>query len=109
MKAKGIICLAVLICAAVGAVFWLDLAHDPGPANDTPTVKGSSPETNEVAWEFKTVERQESPDQAERQRQLRQQMQDFEREGWLVVSFSAPLPQADGTLHRKYEVKRVRQ
>jgi hypothetical protein len=108
MKAR-IVCLAALWMCAASAAFCSGCKRNVSPASDTPGVKSSLRASNDVAWEYKTVERLESTDQAERERQLRLQMQDFQREGWLVVSFSKPVPQTDGTLHRKYEVKRIRQ
>jgi hypothetical protein len=58
--------------------------------------------TNAAAWEYKTVEKPMS------EADLRQQVEQWQREGWAVLWISAPLPQPDGTVHRKVELRRPR-
>jgi len=40
--------------------------------------------------------------------QMKETMQEFRREGWLLLWASKPLPQPDGTIHRKYDLKRAK-
>jgi hypothetical protein len=80
-------------------------ASTPVPTTaQTPTLG-----TAGAAWEYKTVELQESPDGERAMGQMKEAMQEFRREGWLVLRNSQPLPQPDGTTHRKYALKRAKQ
>jgi hypothetical protein len=37
---------------------------------------------------------------------MREQMQEFQREGWAVAAISKALPRPDGTIHRQYQISR---
>jgi hypothetical protein len=91
-------------CLAISACLWLGCQRAGGPASDAPSVaRAGSASTNAAGWEYKTVE--EPMSEAE----LRQHMGQWQREGWAVLSISKALPQPDGTVHRKVELKRAGQ
>jgi hypothetical protein len=99
MKTKKVICVAALIVAAVAASSWLGSQYRRSSTSRTLNEVGPLPRTNDTAWEYKTVEST---------KQQNQQMQEFQTEGWLILSISEPLPQTDGTIRRKYKLKRTR-
>jgi hypothetical protein len=108
MKTKTILCVVTVAFAAVAASIWLGY-HQGGTSTNSPPLEGSSPPmTNGPSREYKTVEREFSRDSAISGEQINQQMQAFADEGWAVASASAPLPQPDGTIHRKFEVSRAK-
>jgi hypothetical protein len=104
MKTKRMVRFATSTCLAIHACLWLGCQRDGGAASDAPIVaRAASASTNTAGWEYKTVE------EAMSESELRQQMGQWQREGWAVLSISKPLPQPDGTVHRKVELKRTRQ
>ena len=64
--------------------------------------------TGDAAWEYKTIEVDEAPDRDRAIAQMKETMQKFQQEGWLVLAISKPLPQPDGTIHRSYSLKKAR-
>ena len=62
--------------------------------------ESSPPRDTATAWDYKTVEFQ--TDQ-------RQQMSEWQREGWLVLNTSGAITQKDGTITRKASLKRAKQ
>ena len=62
--------------------------------------ESSPPRDTATAWDYKTVEFQTD---------LRQQMSEWQREGWVVLNVSGPITQKDGTITRKASLKRAKQ
>lgn len=91
----GMICIAVMMVSSVGC------RHSA----DAPTGAGAA-RIVENSEEYKTVEVEESTDQERAIAQMKERMQHFQAEGWIVLSVSKPLPQSDGTIHRKYSLRR---
>ncbi len=67
------------------------------------------PKVSSTVWDHKTVEMVVSAEPGRAKEQLRQQMQAFQAQGWVVLAVSKPLPQNDGTVIRRYELKREKQ
>ena len=65
-----------------------------------PPSQSAAPE--DPAWDYKTVDKEMS------EIELRQQMQEWSREGWAVVSISKSLTQADGTTHRRVKLRKAK-
>lgn len=124
MKAKRIIGLAAAGFVAIAVAWWVShrdrsnltgravtgisqpashpaTATSNGQLSPSAPPRDASPEQTE-AWDYRTVEEEMSNDD------LRQHMQEWAREGWAVLAISRPLPQPDGTLHRKVELRRAR-
>ena len=99
MKTKTIICVAGLLCAVIAASFWLVYQHGRSSTSDT-LRESSPPRDTATAWEHKTVEFQTD---------LRQQMSEWQREGWVVLNVSGSITQKDGTIARKASLKRAKQ
>jgi len=118
---KRIIYAAALMCAAVTASYWLGYQQGRTSTNRTLSVASSPPRTTAPvkitvsseppterelqagAWAYKTVQKEMS------EADLRQQMQRWSREGWAVLSISGALPQQDGAIHRKVELRKAKQ
>lgn len=94
--------LATLTGIAVSASLWLGCHRAGSSASPARDVARASEPNQDAGGECKTVERAMS------ETDLRQQMDQWQREGWAVLSISKPLPQPDGTVHRKVELKKTR-
>jgi hypothetical protein len=125
MNTKAIVGAAALMCGAGAASYWLGYLQGRSSTNRSPNALNApagstatdkfnrpmplSPPSPEVlpqqaqAWDYKTVEAEMS------ESDLRQRMQDWSREGWMVLSISKPLRQPDGTILRRSELRRARQ
>lgn len=104
MRTKSIISIAALIGVAAILVIWLrnqrPTAGNPSEINHLGHVETASPSPIETAWEYKTVDEEMSGADVQRN------MQQWNEEGWAVLSISGPLRQADGTVHRKASLRR---
>lgn len=104
MKIKGMIRLAISTSIAVSASLWLGCGRAGSSASPATNVARTAAEpTQSDGWEYKTV------DKAMSEAELRQHMQQWQQEGWAVLSISRALPQPDGTVHRKVELRKARQ
>jgi hypothetical protein len=108
MNTKQVICVTALVCAAVSATSWLGCERSSSSNSSALRDDSSMSKNNDPGWEYKSVETVISPDPEQQIGQLKQQMQGFAQDGWLVLSSSKPLAQPDGTMNRKYELKRAR-
>ena len=99
MKTRTTIGLVALFCAGLTGGYWLGYQH--ARIHIDRTLHEAAPPTNTpTAWEEKTVVTTND---------LRQQMSQWQREGWMVLSLSAPVTQKDGTISRTAHVKRAKQ
>src|SRR5262245_65089590 len=103
MKATKVVYLLGLLSVVLGASSWVGCQHDKSSTSPAPSVTSAPSKDAPTDWEYKTVEK-ELPDS-----DLRKQMQEWSDQGWKVVSVSAPIHQADGTVWRKTELKRATQ
>src|SRR5262245_5832104 len=125
MNAKRII--TVLVCVTVIASYWSWHLHSKNSSNSAARLASSASErfigdggnaTNRrsqdtvspplvtaTVWEDQTVEKEISGDPAA---DTRRQMDEWQREGWLVTWFSGPIRKADGTTYRTWRVRRAK-
>ena len=103
MKINNAIRLITLTCTAMSTIILMGCQHDQKSDGSRPVVAQSAPKAGDKdRWEYKTVE------QAMSETDLRQNMDQWQREGWAVLSISKALPQPDGTVHRKVELRRAK-
>lgn len=100
--------IAALACLAT-VVPLVGCQHGAVSPRDAATGQTVPARTPDAALEYKTVEVEESPDKERAIGQIQEKMLEFQREGWAVLSVSKPLPQPDGTVHRKYSLSRAKQ
>ena len=102
MKINNAIRLTALTCAAISTIILMGCQHDQKSDGSQPVAQGASEAGDKDRWEYKNVE------QAMSQTDLRQNMDQWQREGWAVLSISKALPQPNGTIHRKVELRRAK-
>ena len=103
MKINNAIRLTTLTCTAMSTIILMGCQHDQKSDGSRPVVAQSASKAGDKGrWEYKTVE------QAMSETDLRQNMDQWQREGWAVLSISKALPQPDGTVHRKVELRRAK-
>jgi hypothetical protein len=108
MKMAKIVSVAALASVMVVAGSWAGCQRGGSPTPRAVAETGPAPQDNDTASEHKTVIKTESSVPEQRAGQLQQWMQEFQREGWAVLSVSKPQPQPDGTVRREYRLKRAR-
>jgi hypothetical protein len=108
MKTKNLILTSVLACIALSASVWLGRHVGNSSTNDVRNEANPTTDTNANAWEDMTVIQVVLTDPHKDITQLRNQMQEFQRNGWAVVFISKPELQQDGTVHRKWNLRRPR-
>jgi len=106
MKRKTIILIVVTICAA-GVLFSSMVQSRRASEQVFPNEATSTLGNNSGKWEFKTLMKPVPADPERRVAAVDAQMQKFADGHWLVLSCTGPLLQPDGTLQRRFEVKRA--
>lgn len=109
MNTRNAFCIAGLAWLAATAVFLVGCHGHATSTRVTTTAPAPAVGAGDAAWEYKTLDTEESPDRELAIAQMKARMQQFQHEGWLVRSISKPLPQSDGTIHRKYNLARLKQ
>jgi hypothetical protein len=109
MNAKILLGIAALVCLAAAAAPLVGCQRSAASPRIAATAQEPPARTGDAAPEYKTVEVVESPDEEQAIAQLKERQQQFQREGWAVLSVSKPLPQSDGTIHRQYTLSRAKQ
>jgi hypothetical protein len=89
MKTRPLIALVAIFIAAVLASFWLGSQRANSHTHPTVDQVSAAPTADNV-WEYKTVECTNQ----------RQQLSQWNREGWTVLSISGTVTQKDGTISR---------
>lgn len=122
MKAKRIIFIAALGLASIGAGWWLShrdggltnqARNGIGPASASPAPTASDRQPTPLPLPREDQPGQAQPgdyrtiEEAMSEADLRRHLQEWARDGWNVLSISKPLPQADGTIHRKVELQKA--
>ena len=100
MKAKTVVVLGLLSTAVGG---FVGCQSNQSSASATPNMVSSPPKSTTPGWEYKTVEKNLS------EVELRKQIGEWSEQGWAVLNVSAPIQQADGTVHRKINLGRAQQ
>jgi hypothetical protein len=100
MNAKGIVIGAVLLCVAVAGSYWLGYQRGRNSPFRTPLHVETSPPAPVVNTRISKTVVQEIQDS-----DLRQHMQEWNRQGWAVLSISKPLTNQDGTIVRRVQLK----
>jgi hypothetical protein len=102
MTVRRIIGFMTLAGLALGAGFWAGCQASKGsPGRVIWTSQTDS------AGEYRTVDLEESPDPQKSQADLKERAKELLEEGWLIVAVSPPERQEDGTLKRRYMLKRA--
>ena len=101
MNTRSPLCIEALCWLTATALSWVGCRGGSTSTRVPTTAQAPHLGIADAAWEYKTVEVEESSDA-----QMKETMQEFRREGWLLLWASKPLPQPDGTIHREYELKR---